>query len=364
MADEVDVDPNADRQRVPEKYVDHVVYGRVAVGLPGRLHASRLRAKYTSAELAAKHMGVQGRNYRSVENGTRKPTPRVVELASMCFRVSREYLLLADPVLPEDREAAAIEAVMEDLRSQSWADDKTIGNRLKEARRKAGFETADDALRASGLKPSAYKGHEAGFTPIPLDRMILYAGMFGVDARALGLAQVGTVEPARSDGASPSEAGRSVANVRRPPQGILSEPAPWPWLVRTSASSDVLSLQVLKAADNGLLVPATFQLTVPVDGSSMAGEGDTIYAVLATERGNATDANFLIVRPYRGEAAASDLVISDGLRISTDVRLTDNLRDGDPLTVRGEKGRPVILGRKIGEFTLRWGASQDLSREP
>lgn len=66
----------------------------------------------------------------------------------------------------------------------TWArttDNATIGQRLKQAREQAGFESAADAARFLGVREPTYSSHENGSRGIPLRRAQQYASAYKVN---------------------------------------------------------------------------------------------------------------------------------------------------------------------------------------
>lgn len=53
--------------------------------------------------------------------------------------------------------------------------------RLRQVRERAGFATAKDAAAALDVPTATYTQHESNLRGFPLDRVILYARMFGVN---------------------------------------------------------------------------------------------------------------------------------------------------------------------------------------
>ena len=56
----------------------------------------------------------------------------------------------------------------------------TIGERLREARIKAGYETAREACKAFGWQENTYRGHENGARNPPRDMVMVYASAYRV----------------------------------------------------------------------------------------------------------------------------------------------------------------------------------------
>ena len=74
-------------------------------------------------------------------------------------------------------------------------DDKDIGARLREARKKAGFATATEAARALGVSYPTYASHENGSRGLR-DKLETYGRRFGVTADYLLTGRSGTLGPA------------------------------------------------------------------------------------------------------------------------------------------------------------------------
>ena len=71
-----------------------------------------------------------------------------------------------------------------------------IAKRLREARERAGFETAADAVRAFGWRYDAYKHHENCMRGIPRERLLVYAKAYKVDFNWLVLGAPVASQPA------------------------------------------------------------------------------------------------------------------------------------------------------------------------
>lgn len=112
-------------------------------------------------------------------------------------------------------------------------DDSNI--RLQEARKRAGFKTAADAIRRFGWKPSTYRSHENGQTPVPPDVAKDYARayevspawlLYGAEAHDKVTGSVkdsGLTQPERVD----NGANRTVLD-ERPTEGFLGSPSATP----------------------------------------------------------------------------------------------------------------------------------------
>jgi len=93
--------------------------------------------------------------------------------------------------------------------------DELMCDRLKRARRAAGFRSATAAIERFGWKASTYRAHENGQNNFSADHSRLYAQAFGVSASwlLLGEADVTEAAPSRHDTAFAKEAAEAPAGA-------------------------------------------------------------------------------------------------------------------------------------------------------
>lgn len=87
-----------------------------------------------------------------------------------------------------------------------------VYERLAEARRNAGFQTASEAAERFGWKGSTYLGHENGSRGFRADKAHIYARAFGVSANWLLYGD--TAQPTEIQNGLPTPADTSPATER------------------------------------------------------------------------------------------------------------------------------------------------------
>lgn len=97
------------------------------------------------------------------------------------------------------------------------------GRRLKEAREKAGYKTAEEAARAVGIVVPTFRLHEEGKRRIRSDVLRLYARHFGVTPEWLQNGDAGPASPQEPE--PPKHLGPSPVKPPLPTGGTLSAEA-------------------------------------------------------------------------------------------------------------------------------------------
>ena len=118
---------------------------------------------------------------------------------------------------------------------------ETMHDRLKEARKAAGYTSASAAARALGISSSTYAAHENGQNGFKADDAERYARMFRVDSAWI---LFGNTRP---------EAVQQVPDAPRPGQS-MAERIAWYWTLLSSENQEVRSvlsalLQTLEKQD-------------------------------------------------------------------------------------------------------------------
>lgn len=130
--------------------------------IAARLRAARQRAGWRGPTEAAIRFGWTAPTYLAHENGSRGLSVAAAVRYSRAFHVSLDWLLAG-----------------EKRRSRPIGDDRTPGERLREARLAAGYATAKAAATARGWSTTTYCQHESGTRRLTWDRATIYGTAFG-----------------------------------------------------------------------------------------------------------------------------------------------------------------------------------------
>lgn len=211
----------------------------------------------------------------------------------------------------------------------------TRGERLKKARKDAGFRTATDAAKALGIPYPTYAAHENGSRQYEADEAVVYARRFKVPIEWLLTGRGGTVTPLAK---SP------LASV--PVIGIVRAGA---WQDVNAGDNSVF--EVVPAAPDA---PAEWQYAFTVEGTSLdkiALPGDILVCIdCIKSRVEIKDGDLVVVersrfagqmvertaKRIRRGLAGLELWPESNDPLHQEPLLLDGLKDGDTVEVRAK----------------------------
>lgn len=312
-------------------------------GIGERIRAARLHAGILTYGEASQALGIPLATYRYAETGVRSASLKVIEAVSISFGVSIGFLLLAAMYVDADWKAARIAANVKVLEEREWSETRTVASRLMAARRNAGFRSGREASARFGWKLATYQAHEGGLRDMTVDRLIIYASAFGIDARQIAFDMT---RPVRAAGFEPDITREHLPAVL---EQMDEQLARWPWLVPVRTSSGGIELPVLHIVSGSLVLdPSRLTLPSGISGA-MVGGGNDIFAIDPDGLGS----SLLLLRRSVRDVGSEGYYAHDGRRV-VELRPGGLALPGDPLQYRGSEAVPIELGRLVGRLKMDW----------
>lgn len=282
-----------------------------------RLQAARLAAGYVVGKDGADALGIPHTTYRASENGKNGLSNALVHAAVSVFGTSADFLRSAKPITKVDelaeRIARVIDAIEEDASDGPELSEMTL--RLRQVRLDRGYRTAAAAAKAMGWAGATYASHEAGYNPVPIERLIGYALAFGIRPEYVLLGEQPQPETMATQWKDLRASGGRL---------VSTDGNAWSWLRSEAAGMPVLAIESdgIVLLQTRLAVPA---LLLPFNLADLKGRA---YAIVDPSKSgslhvvdpNASEGRMVVIHDGKltiGAVSVASMVAPDPVRKRT-----------------------------------------------